>query len=68
MPRTGFRRSDSILFQLRLDNYAELESLLAALRQESIPIAELGLAETDLEQVFLRIMKAPEAGVEVLSP
>jgi ABC-2 type transport system ATP-binding protein len=53
-------RQDSGVFQLRLDAYAELETLLGALRQEEIAIAELGLAETDLEQVFLRIMKNPD--------
>jgi len=53
-------RQDSGVFQLRLDAYAELETLLGALRQEDIAIAELGLAETDLEQVFLRIMKNPD--------
>jgi ABC-2 type transport system ATP-binding protein len=54
-------RQDGGIFHLRLDNYAELESLLAALRQENIVIAELALAETDLEHVFLRIMKTSEA-------
>jgi len=59
-------RQDSGVFQIRLDAYAELETLLGALRQEEIAIAELGLAETDLEQVFLRIMKNPDvARVEV---
>ena len=64
-------RQDSGVFQIRLDAYAELETLLGALRQEGIAIAELGLAETDLEQVFLRIMKnsdtAPSANVGVQS-
>jgi len=35
--------------------------LFGALREEGIAIAELALAETDLEQVFLRIMKSPGA-------
>jgi ABC-2 type transport system ATP-binding protein len=56
-------RQDAGLFQLRLDNYAELETLLGALRDEGIAIADLALAETDLEQVFLRIMKAPAASI-----
>ncbi len=47
-----------------LTTYAELETLLGALREEDIAIAELALAETDLEQVFLRIMKAPVSNVE----
>ena len=54
-------RQDSGVFHIRLDAYPELETLLGALRQEDIAIAELGLAETDLEQVFLRIMKNPDA-------
>jgi ABC-2 type transport system ATP-binding protein len=39
-----------------LTTYAELERLLVDLRVEGIRIDELALAETDLEQVFLRIM------------
>jgi len=62
--QTRILRQDAGLFQLRLDTYAELETLLTALRQEDIAIAELSLAETDLEQVFLRIMKNPVAKVE----
>jgi ABC-2 type transport system ATP-binding protein len=54
-------RQDAGLFHLGLENYAELEHLLAALREEGIAIGELALAETDLEQVFLRIMKSPVA-------
>jgi ABC-2 type transport system ATP-binding protein len=57
-------RQDAEMFQLGLANYAELESLLAALRHEDIAVAELALAEADLEQVFLRIMKSPAASVE----
>ena len=52
---------DAQVFILGLDRYAELEVLLAALRVEGIAIAELALEETDLEQVFLRIMSAPAA-------
>ena len=37
-----------------------VERLLASLRVEGIAIDELGLEETDLEQVFLRIMQSPE--------
>ena len=43
-------------YLLSLANYAELERLLAALRESSVTIAELSLQEADLEQVFLRIM------------
>jgi ABC-2 type transport system ATP-binding protein len=48
------------LFQIGLESYGELEALLAAMRNENIAIVELALAETDLEQVFLRIMKNPD--------
>jgi ABC-2 type transport system ATP-binding protein len=49
-------RQDAGIFFIGLDRYAELEALLAALRAEGIAIDELALSETDLEQVFLRIM------------
>ncbi len=55
-------RQDAGVSRIGLDSYGELEQLLAALRDEGIAIAELALEETDLEQVFLRIMKNPEAG------
>jgi ABC-2 type transport system ATP-binding protein len=54
---------DARVFVLGLDRYADLESLLAALRFEGIAIDELALQETDLEQVFLRIMGAPPPSV-----
>lgn len=56
-------REEGGLFQLALANYGELEGLLAALREEGIAINELSLAETDLEQVFLRIMSDTAPGV-----
>jgi ABC-2 type transport system ATP-binding protein len=61
-PRVTSR--DGQIFILGLEQYADLESLLAALRVESIHIDELALQETDLEQVFLQIMGAgrPRAG------
>ena len=43
-------------YLLSLASYAELEKLLAALREAGAVIAELSLQEADLEQVFLRIM------------
>jgi ABC-2 type transport system ATP-binding protein len=46
-------------YLLSLGSYAELESLLAALRERGATIAELSLQEADLEQVFLRIMARP---------
>jgi ABC-2 type transport system ATP-binding protein len=53
------RREGSVHY-LGLSDYAELERLLATLRTEGIAIDELALAETDLEQVFLRIMSGTE--------
>jgi ABC-2 type transport system ATP-binding protein len=48
------------VYYLGLENYAELERLLASFRVENVAIDELALAETDLEQVFLRIMAGSE--------
>jgi ABC-2 type transport system ATP-binding protein len=47
------RRQDGT-YLLSLANYAELERLLAALREAGATISELSLQEADLEQVFLR--------------
>ena len=49
-------RQEEGLFVLGLPSHADLEALLADLRGEAIAIEDLSLAETDLEQVFLRIM------------
>ncbi len=49
-------REEDGTYLLSLASYAELERLLAALRESSATIAELSLQEADLEQVFLRIM------------
>jgi len=57
-------RQEAGLFYVALDTYADLEQLLASLRKDQIAIDELTLAETDLEQVFLKIM----AGEETLDP
>jgi ABC-2 type transport system ATP-binding protein len=51
------QRHEAKTYLLTLADYAELERLLAALRERGIAIAELSLQEADLEQVFLRIMK-----------
>jgi ABC-2 type transport system ATP-binding protein len=58
--RSQVLRQDAGLFYLGLTDYDDLERLLGALRKESIAINELALAETDLEQVFLRIMSDDE--------
>jgi ABC-2 type transport system ATP-binding protein len=54
-------RRDGDVHYVALASYAELESLLAAFREDAIAIVELALEEADLEDVFLRIMKNPEA-------
>ena len=53
-PRVVRRAEGAYL--LSLSDYAELERLLAALRESGVAIRELALQEADLEQVFLRIM------------
>ena len=53
-------RREGGVFYIALDTYADLERLLAALREGEITIDELALAETDLEQVFLKIMAGEE--------
>ena len=53
-------REEGRVRYLGLADYGELEQLLASLRESGIAIDELALAETDLEQVFLRIMAGSE--------
>jgi ABC-2 type transport system ATP-binding protein len=62
--RARVLRHDGGAWYLGLATYDELERLLAALRGAGIRIEELALAETDLEQVFLRIM----AGTDEADP
>ena len=57
-------RREGNVHYVGLASYAELERLLAATRTAGIAIDELALAETDLEQVFLRIMAGSEASDE----
>ena len=54
-------RNERNVHWIGLDSYGELENLLAALRAEGIAVEELAMEETDLEQVFLSIMKNPDA-------
>ncbi len=54
-------RSEGRTHAIGLANHAELEQLLAALRADGIAIEDMALTTTDLEDVFLRIMTAPEA-------
>jgi ABC-2 type transport system ATP-binding protein len=41
---------------LRVDHYADVEAMLAALREAGCVIEEMELVHTDLEDVFLRLM------------
>ncbi len=45
------------LFTLKLDDFVELESVLAKVREAGIAIREFDLQPPDLEEVFVRIMK-----------
>ncbi len=56
-------REQSGIRYIGLDRYADLEGLLAALRDDGVAIRELALEEADLEDVFLKIM-ASEARAE----
>ena len=53
-------REEKNVFHIALESYGEIENLLAAMRAENIAIDELAIEETDLEQVFLDIMKREE--------
>lgn len=55
-PRVARREGD--VHHVALETYAELETLLAALRTEGIEVRELALEEADLEQVFLELTGA----------
>ena len=52
-------RQDDRTNLLSLSDYAELERLLAALREQGTAVSDLSLQEADLEQVFMRIMARP---------
>jgi hypothetical protein len=41
---------------LRVEHYADVEAMLAALREAGCVIEEMELVHTDLEDVFLRLM------------
>lgn len=48
---------DGDLFALKLENFGELEVVLAGLRKAGIVILELDLQPPDLEEVFVRTMR-----------
>jgi ABC-2 type transport system ATP-binding protein len=49
--------SEDDLHAFRLDDYSELEPTLAALRQSGCRVLELEVAQPDLEEVFVQIMR-----------
>lgn len=61
-------RREGSVYYLGLESYAELERLLASFRGAGVSIDDLALAETDLEQVFLRIMAGSETTDETEPP
>lgn len=45
------------LVELRIENYAQVESILSSLRSENIQVLEMHLQQPDLEDVFVSIMR-----------
>lgn len=45
------------VFRLTLRNYAELETLLAALREAGVAVKDLEVTKPDLEDVFLELVR-----------
>ena len=52
---------DGERFVLDLPDYAELEPLLAILRQAGVAVRDLSIAQADLEDVFLKVMRGAGA-------
>jgi ABC-2 type transport system ATP-binding protein len=50
-------RHDSGMVELRIDSYAQVESILSALRSAQIQILEMHLQQPDLEDVFVSMMR-----------
>jgi ABC-2 type transport system ATP-binding protein len=44
-------------FTLRVNDYAEVEPILATLRQSGVKIEDMHLQQADLEDVFIQIME-----------
>jgi ABC-2 type transport system ATP-binding protein len=49
-------------FRLALDDYAQIERALHALRVAGTTVREMEVMQPDLEEIFVRIMGAAEAG------
>jgi ABC-2 type transport system ATP-binding protein len=52
--------SEAGMHTFRLDNYNELEPTLAAFRQSGCRVLELEVAQPDLEEVFVQIMRGAQ--------
>ncbi len=50
-------RHDGGMVELRIDSYAQVESILSALRSAQIQILEMHLQQPDLEDVFVSMMR-----------
>lgn len=48
------------MYELRLDDYAQLESILSLLRAAQIQVLEMQLQQPDLEDVFVNLMRNGE--------
>jgi ABC-2 type transport system ATP-binding protein len=51
------QRLEGGAYRLALENYDELETLMASLREHHIGVRELEVMQPDLEEVFVQIMK-----------
>jgi ABC-2 type transport system ATP-binding protein len=54
--RSRVLREEGGAYFIGLERYEDLESLLAAVRDDGVAIRELALIEADLEDVFIKIM------------
>lgn len=60
-PLAAHARVTGRIVQLKAHDAAEVETLLAALRQSGVRVEELEIGRADLEDVFLEIMQGTEA-------
>ncbi|SEM78239.1 ABC transporter ATP-binding protein [Nitrosomonas marina] len=59
--QTGYRNG---YIELKLDNYTQIEPILAQLRLSDIQILEMQLLQPDLEDVFVSLMNNPLAQIQ----
>lgn len=46
-------------YELKIDSYSQIESILAQLRENNVQILEMQLLQPDLEDVFVNLMRNP---------